>query len=726
MYGFLTSIDRLVAGPAAASLRLAESEPGVAAAHPLDLPRIDGAATFEAITVPAADIVANGRLTKFLIDCRDAASPQLHVINARFTRGGATPDSARYHFSFAEEVLEIPESLDEFNQVTYFTPGPKRYVAGVVHSYQLSGGAEPVIGLQFYPQDVIAEEPLLDALRVASAGIDLPGFRVAFVPTGGQQTTARIGAQLVDAGISVLPLDEILGSVTYLPLNAGEAWGYLRIFPADSESLRPTDIPVFDELPLDLSVVAGVLTRAVQDTNSHVNLKSKERQTPNAVLRDAAADHPRLAPFADQPVHYVVAPGDFTLEPSTPEEVAAKLAQRLDRPLVTLRIEPEANLRSFTEMAGTDPGGTLQLARRFGAKAANLAFLGHRNVLGRVADAGSPSAEVGYDLTPEGVAVPFQRYLDLVAHEPNGAVRTSIQSLVDGERSGALSPAELAELARAVQAAILAAQFPPGQLEDLTEKVRATVPGVTKLKVRSSANAEDIPNFDGAGLHDSFAASLKTAEPECRCCAVVDDGEGTNVKLKVKPKSLGCAVKAVYASLWKLRAVAERSFARIDQASVAMGLAIVPAYDIEADVAANAVVVTRVLNTDAVYGYSLSVQLGNNLVTNPDPGTHSETAIAAFISDVEPISFTVTRYARPAQGGPVRTEPVLTREQLVELVETTRTVERAYSRAKPDYYGRDCAAVPADITKPKSLDLEVKVLATGRLVVKQVREFGGR
>jgi hypothetical protein len=48
-------------------------------------------------------------------------------------------------------------------------------------------------------------------------------------------------------------------------------------------------------------------------------------------------------------------------------------------------------------------------------------------------------------------------------------------------------------------------------------------------------------------------------------------------------------------------------------------------------VAANAVVVTRVLNTDDVFGYSLSVQLGNNLVTNPNPGTYSEVTIAGFI-----------------------------------------------------------------------------------------------
>ena len=132
-----------------------------------------------------------------------------------------------------------------------------------------------------------------------------------------QQTTATIGGALGAAGLESFTLDQVLGSIRYLPLNAGEAWGHLRIFPPAGQRLAPTDIPVFEELPLDLSVVSGVLTRAVQDTNSHVNLKSKERGTPNAVLRDAGPANPRLAPFADQPVHLVVGGDDFTLEATT-------------------------------------------------------------------------------------------------------------------------------------------------------------------------------------------------------------------------------------------------------------------------------------------------------------------------------------------------------------------------------------------------------------------------
>src|SRR6185503_2830328 len=127
-------------------------------------------------------------------------------------------------------------------------------------------------------------------------------------------------------------------------------------------------------------------------------------------------------------------------------------------------------------------------------------------------------------------------------------------------------------------------------------KLDEVLPGVEKIKVRSSANAEDVPNFDGAGLHDSFAADTDKDDLPDRGCRVTESSEGVEAKRKIKPKSVLRAVKSVYASLWNKRAIEERSFARIDHSSVAMGLAIVPAYDIESEVVANAVIVTRVLN----------------------------------------------------------------------------------------------------------------------------------
>ncbi len=349
MLGFLPRMPAEVTTRSAiAKLRFAPSARPVL--YPWRWTKSPAPETYEAISQPAGDLVVNGRVAKFLIDWRDRQLPRVHFVNGNFLEDGETPDSARYHYFFARSALDIPESLGEFNDVTYFTQD-KRYVAGVVHTYLLDGSTEPVYGLQFYPQDVIAEETVVAAVSQVKEQITLPQARFAFVPTGSQQTTATVTDALTAACIDVLTLDQILGSIQYLPLNTGEAWGTLRIFPPDNDELRPTDIPVFEELPLDLSVVAGVFTKAVQDTNSHVNLKSKERNTPNAVLRNAGPDNPRLAPFADQPVHLVVSGDDFLIEPTTDEIVAAEAG----------RTDGQA-----ADQAPLAPGGQAALVRRTG------------------------------------------------------------------------------------------------------------------------------------------------------------------------------------------------------------------------------------------------------------------------------------------------------------------------------------------------------------------------
>ena len=120
------------------------------------------------------------------------------------------------------------------------------------------------------------------------------------------------------------------------------------------------------------------------------------------------------------------------------------------------------------------------------------------------------------------------------------------------------------------------------------------------------------------------------------------------------------------------------------------------------------------------------MQDGNNLVTNPDPGTYSEVTVAALGLGDEPTSFTVTRYAKPTPDAPERTEPVLPQEKMIVLVDIAAAVERSYCAARPSYYPGSCEYVTVDSEKPKSLDMELKILEDDRIVCKQVREFGGR
>lgn len=683
----------------------------------LDVPSIGSAAQFDAMAFSGQEGVIIGKSVKFVIDARDAGSPSIHFLNANYGGAVSDPDATRFHYAFAREALGITEQSREFNDVTYWT-NDKRYFAGTLQQYEFGGDQQPVYAIQFYPQDVIAEQSVLTAARQVAQAVDIPEARLAFVALGQQQTTTTVATEMAELGVAPLALDEVLGSLDYIPMQVGEAWGFLRIFPQDHDTLSALDIPVFDELPLDLTVVAGTMTRAVQDASSHINLKSKERGTPNMVLRSAGPDHEILSQFADRPVHLVVSADGFTLEPSTDEEVRAKLAEKLDRPWQPLSIDPEARITSYDDMCPGASSDCLGRAAQFGGKGGNLGFLRHRDVLGTPEAPGSYAATLGYEVAPAGVAVPVQTYVDFVANNPELA--EAIEAFVAEEKAMTNSVAERVAALEEIQAMFMEAEFPPGVVEEVQAAAIAALPeGTRNLKVRSSANAEDIPGFDGAGLYDSFRVKL-SAEPSV-CRRFVDEESGA---LKIRPRTTECVMKGVYASLWNKRAVEERSYARVDHETAGMGLAIVRRYKEKAPIDANSVVITRVLNSSGVYGYSLSNQEGNNVTTNPAPGTNSESVIAAFLPNVD-TTFTVTRFAKPEPDLPALTQTVMTQDQMATMLDISQTVENAYCRANPDYYPGSCGQVLFDPDKPISLDMEFKLYDSGEFLCKQVREFAG-
>ena len=685
----------------------------------LSVASIDAAATFDAMAFRGEGSIVIGKSVKFLIDNRDKSAPKLLWQNSNFDGQLSNPDATRFHFFFGREVFGVTEGVAEFNQVTYNVQD-KRYFAGTLQEYRLDPDAPPLYAIQFYPQDVIAEQTVLTAVQTVAGAFSIPDARLAFVATGQQQTTATVDAKIREAGVENLTLDQVLGELDYLPMQLGEAWGFLRIFPENQDHLTALDIPVFDELPLDLTVVAGTITREVQDASSHINLKAKERGTPNMVLRSASPDHADLRAFADKPVHLVVAADGFHIEPSTEEEVREKLREKLDKPWQPLTFDPDAEITSYDDMCPQDAADCLNIASKFGGKSGGLGFLRHPDVLGTVAAQGSISAKLGYEAAPAGIGVPVRHYFDFIANNPE--LEKEIAEFVELEKEGTLSVAERVERLDAIRLHILAAELPEGVAKEVEDAVRAVLPPTAKsVKIRSSANAEDIPGFDGAGLYESYRAKFgEVSEEPCRTQLDPDDGT-----LDLRPRTFDCVIKGVYASLWNKRAVEERSFARIDHATAGMGLAVVQRYEERAKISANSVIVTRVLNSSGVFGYTFATQVGDNVVTNPAPGTQSESVIAGFIPDAPP-SFTVTRFARPTPDAQVRTETIMTQAKMLEMLEITQAIELAYCEAKPDYYDGPCSQVTLDIDKPRSLDMETKFYENGELLFKQVREFAGK
>ena len=110
------------------------------------------------------------------------------------------------------------------------------------------------------------------------------------------------------------------------------------------------------------------------------------------------------------------------------------------------------------------------------------------------------------------------------------------------QKEEALSPRVLRRTLEELRAAILAAPIDPEVLDVIYRRVRLKLGG-KGVFVRSSTNAEDLPGFNGAGLYDTVP----------------------NVRGK---EALGVALKTVWASLWNLRAVEERTTFGIDHRQV--------------------------------------------------------------------------------------------------------------------------------------------------------------
>ncbi len=679
-------------------------------------------AAFAAFSTPGGGLSSSGRSGKFLIDSRVPSARKMHFINGNYKVGGAAPDYAKYHYNFAQRLFGLSESIATFNDSTYFTNTNKRFFAGTIQSYKLGDAQALTYAVQFYPDDSIAEETLLEALKVVKATFTIPGVKLAFVATGPQQTFARIGAQAAQLGFALMTIDQVLGDLKYVALNVGEAWGYLKIFPTDSNTLRPIDIPVFDDLPLDLSVVAGTITRAYQDVNSHVNLKSKERNTPNMVLRDASPTQSVLQPFADKPVHLTVTNEGFSLEPTTPEIINQKLAEKLSGPWIPLPVVDDKRLMSFDELCPTLSSACFNSSKAYGGKSSGLGVLA--GALGRIDNPTSVSRQYGYELSPRGFGIPVKFYRDMINAPQNAALKAQVDSLIAAEKAGTLAPVDRNARVAEVQKGFLAAFVPGTLVADVTARLKVVNPGIVDFKFRSSATSEDVANFNGAGLYDSFGIDATKADNADLSCRLETETNGVVTKLKVKPKSVQCGIKAVYASLWNSRALVERTFGRLDHVTAGMGITINPSYG---DEQANLVLVTRVIGTDAVYGYTLSVQKGENLVTNPLPGTITEFDVALFSDGQRPPRFTTTRYAKPTVADPVMTTTILSEARMAEIVDIAKKLEIAYCKAKPSYYpGGDCKTVWLDTDKPLSLDMEIKVLPDGNLLFKQVREFHGK
>ena len=459
---------------------------------PGSLASINSKADFDLL----ARIYYRGRLSAlphvmFVIDRR--SNERVYYVNSR---------AYKFHRDFVNATYLSLERGRAFYDNNFLKPD-RRFILGTI-AYQ---AAADKFTFEFWEGDQITALLLTECYAALKQSFYAPLF---LKPNSKAQQEAR---QVNDEGpaglrVPVLTANELAADQKYQPLNLGSGIGQLRILEhVDADTvIDRNQIVIFKEVPIHLTPLSGIITTEPASPLSHVNMLAKSWAIPNATIRNADRLYKQLE---GKYVRLEVREDGYNLAPANAREVDARNQEWVKRSdLVT----PRADLAydRLTDLAHQRARDAI----RFGAKSANLGEIVHAHLAG---------IEV-----PTGFAIPFHYYREFIQHNH---LEERIATAVEEERfvhDPRYRKSRLAEIRQWIQNG----KHVEALKQAVLEKAHREYPGVG-LFARSSTNAEDLPNFSGAGLY-STVPNVRTDE------------------------QLMEAIKTVWASVWNYEAYEAR------------------------------------------------------------------------------------------------------------------------------------------------------------------------
>lgn len=314
--------------------------------------------------------------------------------------------------------------------------------------------------------------------------------------------------------------DKIYKAANYQSFNNGKATGKLRVVPTDIPYEKLTfdrdEIVILQESYPDITPVSGIIATIFSTPLSHVNLRAKAWNIPNAGIKDAAKKYKKLD---GKMVVVEIKEATHSLREATADEVKAwqeakTAARTVKLPAADLKT---TDLRMLGQIRVTD-------TKTYGAKTSNL---------GEIVSQISGQINV-----PAGFGIPVYYYQQ---HMTKNGLDKALEKLLKDEKfntDAAYRKEQLAALREKIKKAPLDKKFQTALIARWQKSLKGK-----PVFVRSSTTAEDLEGFNGAGLYDTL--------PNQKTKAQVAD-----------------AVKAVWASLWNFHAYEERSLFGIDQRAV--------------------------------------------------------------------------------------------------------------------------------------------------------------
>lgn len=419
----------------------------------------------------------------------------------------------RFHKDFLIGNYLVLKGEDLFNDI--YIKENRRFIVGTI-AWQ---STVEKYTFEFWEGDMIPADQIRTTYEVINNSFY---EKVAFKPN-----STRHDQLSESLRIDKITSSDISANQEYLALNTAKSYGRIHIIDKldDTVEIGYNEILVLKEVPISLPPVRGIIVSKPSTPLSHVNLLARGWGIPNAYIKDADK---LFKEFDTWFVEFETTLTDYKITRSNTDitnkwdKIYAERGQVFRTPASNLDITELAALRKI--------GRNQSVA--YGAKAANL---------GEIAGADIPGISV-----PNGFAVPFHYYDEFMKRHRFYDEMAELQMDLDFVHNPRVRRAKLKEFREKIRAA----DFDPALKDLILAKWKSETSGLGVF-VRSSSNAEDLPDFSGAGLYDTVP-NVNEAE------------------------RIVAAVKQVWASIWNFEAyeARERNFVNHDGTYMAVLLQI--------------------------------------------------------------------------------------------------------------------------------------------------------
>jgi len=554
----------------------------------------------------------------------------------------------RLHFDFVTNYLGYSKDLDIFNNNNYSdTEKGREFLLGNLN--HIKGSDKWIFELAASDHMPITLLERFYHLIVSSTFI---GKDLKFYLNNPEQIE---WFQQNKFKIPCVKSDYIFNELSYQEVVPGKNIGILKqykIKELESTKPNPDEIIILDGTPDILPNVRGVIVNELQTPLSHLVLLGKNRKIPIMAYTNVFKDA-NIKRLLTKKVELKIAIDTFYIK-ETDKKITQKVIKKKKKLIIDNSVTELVNLATIPKK-GVD---------YIGSKAQNMAYL--------IAIAKETSFK-----TPEDAhAIPFYFY---TKHIQKKSISPLITELLNYPHKD--STVWINKQLKKIRDAIKKEPIDPQLIAKLNQTFKNTA--FKNFRFRSSTNAEDMDDFNGAGLYDSKTGIL-----------------GDSIKTFEK------AIKQVWASAWNESSFTERELFGIDQQNVAMGVLVHRSFP---DELANGVVITKNIFRENFSGITVNVQKGENSVVKPEKGEVCEQFIVYHFNEGKTESDFDVDYTSNSNLN--NNEPLLNRKEISNLFLVSKKIETKMYR-----YWRKNQFHP--------IDIEFKIVGENRdLYIKQVRPF---